>query len=200
MFKRVSSLAVALAAFALIVGCSEAPQTQMKASQDAMQQAQLAEAVQYAPATFQVAQDTMNAAQVEMQKQDSKFALFRRYGKSAELFTAAQRLAEKATADAQTAKEQVRKEDSALVVQIDALMVTAKDAYAAAPKGKGTRADLELIKTDLTSTEQAYVAAVAEYTNGSYLTAKTKLEAVVSQLNRIIGEIDAAKAKLSPKK
>jgi hypothetical protein len=200
MFKRVSSLAVALAAFALIVGCSEAPQTQMKASTDAMQQAQLAEAVQYAPAAFQMAQDTMNAAQVEMQKQDSKFALFRRYGKSAELFTTAQRLAERATADAQTAKEQVRKEDSALVVQIDALMVTAKDALAAAPKGKGTRADLELIKTDLTSTEQAYVAAATEYTNGSYLTAKTKLEAVVSQLNRIIGEIDAAKAKLSPKK
>jgi hypothetical protein len=198
MFKRVSSLAVALAAFALIVGCSEAPQTQMKASTDAMQQAQLAEAVQYAPAAFQMAQDTMNAAQVEMQKQDSKFALFRRYGKSAELFTTAQRLAERATADAQAAKEQVRKEDSALVVQIDALMVTAKDALAAAPKGN--RADLELIKTDLTSTEQAYVAAATEYTNGSYLTAKTKLEAVVSQLNRIIGEIDAAKAKLSPKK
>ncbi|MEW5794969.1 MAG: hypothetical protein AB1772_01285 [Candidatus Zixiibacteriota bacterium] len=200
MLTRVSSILVALAVALLVTGCAKAPQEELKASEDAMANAQLAEAQDYAPASYQQAMDSLNAAKVEIQNQDSKFALFRGYGRAKELLAAAQRLSDQAVTDAQAAKEQVRLEDSTLIAQIDGLFVTAKDALAKAPKGKGTKADLELIASDLAAVEQAHAAALADYNAGKYLAAKPKFEAAVSQLNRIISDIEAAKAKASGKR
>jgi hypothetical protein len=200
MLTRVSSILVALAVVLLVAGCSKAPQEELKASEDAMANAQLAEAQDYAPASYQQAMDSLNAAKVEIQNQDSKFALFRGYGRAKELLAAAQRLSDQAVTDAQAAKEQVRLEDSTLIAQIDGLFVTAKDALAKAPKGKGTKADLELIASDLTAVESAHAAALADFNAGQYLAAKSKFEAAVSQLNRIISDIEAAKAKASGKR
>jgi len=200
MFMRVSSILVALAVAVLVTGCAQAPQQELKASEDALANAQLAEAQDYAPASYQQAMDSLNAAKVEIQNQESKFALFRGYGRAKELLAAAQRLGEQAVTDAQAGKEKIRQEDTALMTQIDGLVVSAKEALAKAPKGKGTKADIELIASDLAAVEQAYTAAKADFTAGKFLAAKPKFEAAVSQLNRIISDIDAAKAKASGKR
>lgn len=200
MISRVSSMLVALALAVFVVGCGSAPQTELKTSEDALAGAQTAEAEQYAPASYQAALDSLNAAKLEIQKQDSKFSLFRSYGHSKELLTSAQKLAEKAVSDAQTAKEQMRVEDSLLIVQVDGLYTSAQAAVAAAPKGKGTKADIELIKADLGSVEQAISAAKADYDAGKYLAVKSKLEASTTQLNRIVTDVAAAKAKAAGKR
>jgi len=199
MISRVSSMLVALALAVLIVGCGSAPQTELKATEDAIAGAQMAEAEQYAPESYQVALDSLNAAKLEIQKQDSKFSLFRSYGGSKELLVSAQKLAEKAVADAQTAKEQTRVQDSLLIAQVDGLFASAQAALAGAPKGKGTKADIELIKADLGSVEQAIASAKADYEAGKYLAVKSTLEASITQLNRVIADVDAAKAKASGK-
>ena len=200
MLTRVSSILVALAIVLLVAGCAKAPQEELKTSEDALANAQLAEAQDYAPASYQQAMDSLNAAKVEIQAQDSKFALFRGYGRAKELLAASARLGDKAVTDAQAAKEKVRLEDSTLIAQIDGLMVTAKDALAKAPKGKGTKADLDLIASDLASVEAGQAAAVADFNAGKFLVAKTKLESTVAGLNRIISDIEAAKAKASGKR
>jgi len=200
MLTRVSSILVALAIALLVTGCAKAPQEELKTSEDALANAQLAEAQDYAPASYQQAMDSLNAAKVEIQNQDSKFALFRGYGRAKELLAAAARLGGQAVTDAQAAKERVRLEDSTLIAQVDGLLVTAKDALAKAPKGKGTKADLELIASDLASVEAAQVAALADFNAGKFLVAKPKLESVISGLNRIVSDIEAAKAKASGKR
>jgi hypothetical protein len=200
MLTRVSSILVALAIALLVTGCAKAPQEELKTSEDALANAQLAEAQDYAPASYQQAMDSLNAAKVEIQNQDSKFALFRGYGRAKELLAAAARLGGQAVTDAQAAKERVRLEDSTLISQVDGLLVTAKDALAKAPKGKGTKADLELIASDLASVEAAQVAALADFNAGKFLVAKPKLESVISGLNRIVSDIEAAKAKASGKR
>ncbi len=199
MLKRVSLVLLAIALIVWVAGCSKAPEVQMKASDDAMQQAALGEAEQYAPETYMMALDTLNAAKAEKQAQDGKFSLFRKYGKSEEMYAAAQRLAEQALTDTKSAKEQVRMENLALVAKLDSLFVTVNKAVAGAPKGKGTRADLALIKSDLTTIEQTYKGALAEHEAGKYLSAKAKFEAVQSQLNRIKTEMETAKAKVGTK-
>ncbi|MEW5925631.1 MAG: hypothetical protein AB1746_16735 [Candidatus Zixiibacteriota bacterium] len=199
MLKRVSSLLLALALIIWVAGCSKAPEVQIKASEDAMQQAALGEAEQYAPETYMMAMDSLNAAKAEKQAQDGKFALFRKYGKSEEMYAAAQRLAEQAFTEAEANKEQVRVENLALVAAIDTLMAEVNKAVAGAPKGKGTRADLALIKSDLATIDQSYKGAVAEHDAGKYLSAKAKLEAVREQLNRIKSELEAAKSKTGTK-
>ena len=199
MLKRVSSLLLALALIIGVAGCSSAPEVQMKASEDAMQKAALGEAEQYAPETYMMAMDSLNAAKAEKQDQDGKFALFRKYGKSEEMYAAAQRLAEQAFAEAEATKEEVRVENLALVATIDTLLANVNKAVAGAPKGKGTRADLALIKSDLTTIEQSFKDAVAENEAGKYMNAKVKFQSVQDQLNRIKGELDAAKAKVGSK-
>jgi len=195
MFVRVSSLLVALAVAVMVTGCSKAPEAELAASEQAMSNAQMAEAEAYAPASYQQALDSLNAAKVEIQNQDSKFALFRSYGRSKEILVAAKALSEKAVTDAQAAKEQVRLEGTTLMANIDGLLVTTREALAKAPRGKGTKADLDLIAADLASVETAYQAAVADFNAGQFLAAKPKFEAAVNQLNRINADIEAAKAK-----
>lgn len=199
MTMRVSSMLVALALALFVVGCGSAPQTELKASEDALAGAQTAEAEQYAPASYQVALDSLNAAKVEIQKQDSKFSLFRSYGHSKELLASAQKLAEQAVSEAQTAKEETRVQDSLLIAEVDVLLASAQAAVAGAPRGKGTKADIELIKADLSSVEQAIASAKADYEAGKYLVVKSKLDASVTQLNRVIADVDAAKAKAAGK-
>ena len=200
MFVRVSSLLVALAVAVVVTGCSKAPEAELAASEQAMSNAQMAEAEAYAPASYRQALDSLNAAKVEIQNQDSKFALFRGYGRSKEILVAAKGLADKAVTDAQAAKEQVRLEDANLMTNIDGLLITTREALAKAPRGKGTKADLDLIAADLASVETAYQAAVVDFNAGKYLAAKPKLEAAVNQLNRINADIEAAKAKASGKR
>jgi hypothetical protein len=200
MLVRVLSLLVALAAAVVVTGCSKAPEAELAASEQAMSNAQMAEAEAYAPASYQQALDSLNAAKVEIQNQDSKFALFRGYGRSKEILVTAKALADKAVTDAEAAKEQVRMEDDTLMTSIDGLLTTTRAALAKAPRGKGTKADLDLIAADLASVESAYQGAVADYNEGKYLVGKSKLETAVNQLNRINADIEAAKAKASGKR
>jgi hypothetical protein len=200
MLVRVLSLLVALAAAVVVTGCSKAPEAELATSEQAMSNAQMAEAEAYAPASYQQALDSLNAAKVEIQNQDSKFALFRGYGRSKEILVTAKALADKAVTDAEAAKEQVRMEDDTLMTSIDGLLTTTRAALAKAPRGKGTKADLDLIAADLASVESAYQGAVADYNEGKYLVGKSKLETAVNQLNRINADIEAAKAKASGKR
>ncbi len=194
MFRAVSLLMAALVTMALI-GCSKAPQQEMAASEAAMQAAMQAEADQYAPEAYQMAMDSLNAAKAAVQEQDSKFALFRSYGKSKEMFVSAQGLMEKAATDAVAEKERVRQEVMALMTQADSALAAASKALDSAPRGKGSKADIELIKNDLTAVQATLAEAGNDVTAGKFLTAKAKLESVLSGSQRIITEIEAAKAR-----
>ena len=200
MFTRVWSVLVALALMAMVIGCAEAPEEAMKASDAAIQTAQTAEAEQYAPETYGEAMDSLNAAKAEVKAQDSKFSLFRDYDRAEALLAASQRLAQQAQTDAAAAKERVRVEDSTLISNIEVLLADTKTALASAPKGKGTKADIEMITADLTAAETAFADAKATFQAGKYLQAKTKLEAAQTRIGGIMQEIEAAKAKASGKR
>ncbi len=194
MFKRVSLAVMALMLLALI-GCSKAPEAEMQAAKTAMDAAKAAEAELYAPDAYRVANDTLNAANAAKTEQDSKFALFRSYGKSKEMFVRAQALASKAASDAAAEKERVKQEVMGLMTQAKAAVDTAAAALAKAPKGKDTKAELELIKTDLDALTPAMTQAEADFNAGKYLTAKTDYEAIIQKAKGITDEIAAAAAK-----
>lgn len=194
MFKRVSLVFAALAVL-LVVGCSKAPEMEMNNATTAMQAAQTSEAEQYAPDAYKMAQDTLAAANAAKTEQDSKFALFRSYGKSKEMFAAAQTLADKAKADADTEKERVRQEVTGMITETQAAIDAATAALAKAPRGKGSKADIEMIKNDLASVTTAFDQAKADFDSGKYLVAKTKLEAVKAKAESITNEIQTAAAR-----
>jgi len=194
MLKRVSLVLVALALLA-IAGCSKPPEAEMQAAQAAIDAARTAEAEQYVPDVFRVSSDTLNAANAAKQEQDSKFALFRSYGKSKEMFIRAKALADNAATEAAAEKERVRVQVEGLITQAQAAIDSASAALAKAPKGKGNKAEIELIKNDLAGLGAQFEEAKNNYTAGKYLVARSKVEAVTQKANSIINEIGMAAAK-----
>ncbi|KPJ65284.1 hypothetical protein AMJ44_10600 [candidate division WOR-1 bacterium DG_54_3] len=196
MFKRI---AVIFAIFALltIVGCGKAPEEEIQKANSAMEAARTTEAEDYAPDLYQMAIDTLNAAKAAKQEADGKFALFRSYGKAEELYVRAEALANQAATEAQSEKERVRAEVTGLLAQAKALLDSANVALSKAPRGKGTKADIELIKNDLAAATSAYDEAKADFDVGKYAVAKTKLEAAMQKARSISEEIAKAAAKKS---
>ena len=191
MFSRVSLLLMALALVGL-VACSEAPDTEMKATETAFAEADQTQAQQYAPDLYLQAMDTLQAAKMAAAEQDGKFSLFRSYGKSKELFVAAQGLADKASVAAKTRKEEVKAEVTQMVVNVQASLDSATALIAKAPRGKGTKADLELLKGELGAAQSAFAQAQTELSAGDYLAAKARLESVMAKSTQVSADITQA--------
>jgi hypothetical protein len=195
MFKRV---VLVLAALALLVfiGCAKAPEAEMQKANASIDAAKMAEAETYASDSYRVAMDSLNAANAAKTEADSKFALFRSYTKAKELYVKADELANKAVADAQAEKERVKAEVTLQLVSVKAVIDTAEIVLKKAPKGKDSKAELELIKTSLDATKASFVEAQADFDGGKYAAAKSKLDVTLAQARSIIDEIGkAAEAK-----
>jgi hypothetical protein len=195
MFKRVTLALAALFLLALVAGCSKAPEAEMQAANQSMDAARTAEAEAYAPAAYRLAMDTLNAANAAKVEQDGKFALFRSYGKSKDMFIKAKDLASAAAATAETEKEKVKQEVIGLMAQAKAAIDSATMALEKAPKGKDTKAELELIKNDLGALTPAYADVETDFNGGKYLSARTKVQGVIQKAKSISDEIAAAAAK-----
>ncbi|MFZ5981596.1 MAG: hypothetical protein ACOYVF_13290 [Candidatus Zixiibacteriota bacterium] len=199
MFTRVSTALVALALIGFVAGCSESPTAKYETGKTAIENARLAEAELYAPDLFKEATDSLNAASVEMQKQDSRFSVFRKYGKSEEMIQAAQNLAEQAASKAIEEKEKIRLADSTLILEVENLINETKKIIATAPRGKGSRADLKVMQTDIDAASSMLTAASEEYQAAQYLSANEKLQAVKTQITKVKSDIEEAIAKLTKK-
>jgi hypothetical protein len=198
MVKRVS-IVLGVLVMLFIVGCSKPPEAEMSAATTAMDAAKAAEADQYAPDAYRMAQDTLQAAQEAKVEQDGKFALFRKYGKSKEMFVSAKSLADKAAADAAAETERVRQEVMAMMTDVQAALDQADQALKKAPRGKGSAPDIELMKNDLLNATNVFTEAKADFDAGKFLVARTKLEAAKNQAMKVVADVEAAKAKKAGK-
>ncbi|MFN3820768.1 MAG: hypothetical protein ACK4OO_00420 [bacterium] len=188
-------LSMALVAV-VVMGCSKPPEMEMKAANDAIASAKAAEAESYAPKAFRTAQDTLNAANAAKQEQDGKFALFRSYSRARDLYVRAEALAKEAESQAKAEKERVRAEVEQMITNLKAQLDEASQMLAKAPVGKGNKADIEMLKSDLASIQTAYDDAQNDFNNGKFLVARSKLNNVSSQVANIKSQIEQAAAKV----
>ncbi len=194
MFKRVM-MVLAVAALVIVVGCAKPPEAEIQKANTAIEAARTAEAETYAPAAYRTAMDTLNAANAAKTEADGKFALFRSYSKAKELYVRAEMLANDAVTQAQAEKERVKAEVTQMLVDVKAVIDSAQVAFKKAPRGKGSKADLAMIQTDLDAVATAYAGAEADFNNGAYASAKAKLENTVQKARAIMAEIAAASAR-----
>jgi hypothetical protein len=192
---RIAGVVLAVFALMVVIGCSKPPEQEMSAANQALDSAKMAEAQDYALDAYRVAQDTLNAAMALKREADGKFVLFRSYGKSKDMFVRAQGLANEAATRAAAEKERVRIEVTDMLTQAKALLDSADAVVKKAPRGKGSKADIELIKTDLAAAVMQYDEAMADFNNGKYKAAKAKLEAMMAKANSVIAEIEKARGK-----
>ena len=190
--KRISLLSV-LAGVALVsAACAKEPTEALNAASSALAAAKTAEAADYAPAALAAAETASAALQAELKAQGEKYALTRSYTKAGELAVAAKAAADAAAAEAVTGKEQMKTEATTLVAGVRSAVEATKQALATAPKGKGSAADLEAMKSDVAGVETALADMDAAIANGNYKDAKVKAEAAKATLDKIVADVQAA--------
>jgi len=191
MSRFVKVFAVLLA-LTVVVGCSKPPEMEMKAANDALAAAKTAEAEAYVAKAYRAASDSLNAANAAKVEQDGKFVLFRSYAKSKDMFVRAEALGKKVSSDAAAEKERVKMEVTGLLADTKALLDSTDAMVKKAPVGKGNKADLELIKSDLQATMDSYAGAEMEFNNGKYLAARSKVMVVKQKVESIRMEVQSA--------
>jgi membrane-associated HD superfamily phosphohydrolase len=160
-----------------LLACAKPPQADIDAAKAALDAAKAAEADIYAPDALRAAEDSINAIQTEVDAQAAKFALFRSYEKTKELVAAAKAAADKTTADANTMKEQVKNEALAIFGEAKTELTAAQELLAKAPKGKGSKADIEALKGDLDAIQPMLDGAQASFDAGKFMDAKNGAQA-----------------------
>jgi hypothetical protein len=190
--RKLAWIAITLCILLVAVGCASKPVEQQSAAQKAIEEARISEADVYASDQYQMASESLKAAEAEALAQDEASAFSRDYEKAEELFAAAQTQAENARLAAAANKERTKAEAEAAETEAELAVETAKTTLSKAPKGKGTKADLEALAGDISAAEAALSDARAAYGNGKYRDALTGFKAVKEKCLGVCSEIEQA--------
>ena len=105
------------------------------------------------------------------------------------MLQAAKQAAEAAAAAVPAAKEQVKGEVEAMVAQIPEAVAAAKKAWRRAPRGKGTREALQMIKNDIEATEASLAEVTQAHEAGDYLGARQRAQSIMDKLKSLQAEL-----------
>ncbi len=186
-------MAVLVMALVMVVACGKPPQAEIDAAKAALEAAKAAEAEKWAEAEYQAAENSLSAAEAVVDAQAQKW--FKSYDKAKELMAAAEADARKAADDAVTNKETAMNEATAAIADATTALDEAKTALAGAPKGKDTKADLELFKQDLEGLAATLTEAQTAMDSEDYYVAKDKASSVKEKATSISDQIAEAAAK-----
>ncbi len=114
---RIVTLSI-LIVIGLTAGCAKAPQDAMDEATAALDAAKTAEADRYAPEMYQAAQDSMAAAQAEIEAQNAQMAFSRSYSRTRQILNATTTAARAAANAAPTGKEQMRAEVETILAEV----------------------------------------------------------------------------------
>jgi Fe2+ transport system protein B len=178
-----------------LVACAQAPKADIDAAKQALDDAQRAQASDYASEAWTAAKDADAKLQAELDVQNKKWAPLRSYEQSKQLAQQVKSEAERATQQATAGKEKAKAEAGDLIAQAKTAYQNAETALETAPRGKGTEADLASLKTDTASIDTQIQDAQRVYDGGDYLGAKTKAQAALDAANKIQSEIQEAKSR-----
>jgi hypothetical protein len=185
---------------ALMAGCSKAPVVEENNAVQAIGGAEQAQASKYAPSEWRVAQDTLEAAKAEKAKQDSRFALFRGYGKSKAMFEKVPSLAAAAKTKAEAELARIRQETQMMIAQARTELDSAGAMVSTAPVGKDTRAEIELMKQDIAALQQTLTEAQGDFDRGNYDGAKAKAQTIIEKSKSVTATVEMAIAKKGGKR
>jgi hypothetical protein len=185
-------------AVALVLGvtaCAKAPQVEIDAANQALDDAQRAQAKDYASEAWTAAKDAEAKLQTELEAQKQSWAPLRSYQSAKQLAQLTKTEADRAAKEATDAKERTKLEVETMMTQARDAYAGAQEALAKAPRGKGTEADLASLKTDTASIEGTLQEMQQLYDAGDYLAAKTKAQAAIDASKQILTEIEDAKSR-----
>jgi hypothetical protein len=177
------------------LGCSGAPTEALQEVHSALGRAHTADAERYAPEALFEAEAALDAARLEIDAQAERFALARSYEDANRLLDEARSLAESAEATALAEREHARQAASEAIAEAEDAMSRAQLAIEKAPGGKGTRADVAAMMTEIEDARSSLEEAIEAFDRGDYLSARAHAEAIRARSMSIVAEIDVARKK-----
>ena len=185
--KTLFSLTMLVVLAFAFIGCDEVPQQEIDGTQAALDAAKQAEADKYVPDLYNAAKQALDKAMATVKEEES--AMFGNFDEAKNQLAAAKTAAEGAANAVPAKKEEVTQATEALLADIPGEVKTTKDMWRRAPRGKGTREALQLIKEDIERTEASQSEVTAALESGDLLTAQQKAQAIIAKLKSIQGEL-----------
>lgn len=175
MKMRAISLFVAVA---VLAGCDDPPTADLDAAKQALDAARDVGAERFAASEYSAAQRAYSEAETTTNTEAERFFLFKDFEQARAQIADAKTKAMRAESSAQAEKK--RQRESA-----EAAIATARDAVAAAytsleeaPSGKGTEADIEELRAELSAAEADIEAAEAAVDSENFSDAESLAESV----------------------
>jgi hypothetical protein len=198
MKKALKIMALGMVTIFLLIGCGKLPTEDITAAKASIDAVVADGAQKFAADDTKKLNDSMQAAQDEIKVQEGK--TFKDYKKAKELLAKVKADAETLKAGLAAKKEEAKKNAAAALDAAKVSVAEAKALLVKAPKGKGSRADIEALKADLKGIEDSFAeiktandsedySAVIEKSNA----AKDKATAISEQIKKALEKVGAKK-------
>jgi len=182
----------------LWAGCASAPNEQLEAAQRALQAADSAEADVYVADLYRAAQDSLTAAEAEIEAQNARFALARNYKRAEQLLQFVTETAQQAVQQVAERKEALRAETEALIAEARQALMQTHELLGRAPRGKEGAIALVSIREDATSVEGLLNEASAALERGDVFQAHQLAQQARDRATGLVNELNEAIAKTRP--
>jgi hypothetical protein len=193
MKKRIFIGIAALMVAAVFTGCGKMPNAEIDMANVAIDSARTAGADLYVPEAYNVLMDSMNAAMVLVEGQNSKF--IKSYGEAREKLAQIALDARQVRQNAETRKEELRVSIQKTVSEVMALLDEDRQLIAKAPKGKEGTAALQAIKNELNVIEASVAEIETMFEKGELLDCNNKVTAAKEKASAIKAELTGVIAK-----
>jgi len=193
MHNNMLRYAVCLTALLVLAfGCAKAPQEQVTTVRSILDSVQVAEVEKYAPEQYKAAQDSLSAAMAEIEKQNSKFALTRKYNKAEMQLESASSIARSAAQQAVANKARIKAEAEDMMTQMQAAVAEAKTLIQQAPRGKEGAAAIASITNDVAAVEMTATDVATAMGKEDFIGARDMARAGLEKIQAINEELKQA--------
>ena len=168
-------------------GCDDVPQQEIDAATASLEAAKNAEADRYVPDKFNAAKQAMDRAMAVVQEEES--AMFGNFDEARTLLATSKTAADEAAATAPGKKEEVKQAAESALAGIPDEVATTQRMWRSAPRGKGSREALQLMKEEIERTAARQSEVQAALDAGDYIAAQQKAQEISGKLNSLQGEL-----------
>jgi hypothetical protein len=178
-----------LSAF-LVTGCAKAPEQEITNAKAQIEAATTADAQTYAADELAKLNSDLNAALEEVKVQDEKW--FGNFDKAKEMLAAIKTSSDNVTAVSAQRKEEAKQAAIAAQAEAVAAIEAAKALLAQAPKGKETKAEIEMLNADLTGAEESLAGIQTSIDQEKYAEAKDSANLIKEKAASVSSQVQAA--------
>ena len=181
----------------LLIGCGKQPTEKMNTAKSAVDAVIADGAEKYAPEDAKKLNDELTAALDEIKIQDGK--MMKNYGKAEEMLAKVEAAATALKTSLPIKKEEAKNNALAAQEAAKTAIDDAKKLLSKAPKGKGSRADIEAMKADVNGLEDSLAEVQAAVDTEDYAVATEKSKSIQEKAAEVSSQITQAMEKVAMK-